>query len=145
MAKTYWFKVNPAGDVYEFDSIGPKGTIHKVVRFQELALGYFNAALGDIKEDGIDFKINSNNGDYFTILATIADIIRHFSSANPGASIFIAGTDDRRNAAYQRKLTGALQSSEVKFSFLGLKEGAKDWEPFNKSENYAAFLLVPLE
>lgn len=69
MAKTYWFKVNPAGDVYEFNSEGLQGTIHKMVRFEEIAPGVYNAALGDVRENGeIDFEINTNNGDSSSIL-----------------------------------------------------------------------------
>jgi hypothetical protein len=146
MAKTYWFKVNPAGDVYEFNSEGLQGTIHKMVRFEEIAPGVYNAALGDVRENGeIDFEINTNNGDYYTVIYTVADIIKHFSKVYPAAKIHITGTDDRRNAAYQRRLTVALQSSAVNFAFWGLKEDGGDWEPFSKSENYAAFLLVPVE
>lgn len=146
MGKTYWFKVNPDGDVYEFDSEGPQGIIHKVVRFDEMAPGIYNAALGDMKEDGtIDFEASSNNGDYFTVIDTVADIIHYFSNKHANTNIYITGTDDRRKAAYQRKLTAALQSSVIKFAFWGLKEEGGNWELFNKSENYVAFLLVPAE
>ena len=87
MGKPYWFKVNSDGDVYEFDSEGPQGTIHKVVRFEETAPGVYNAALGDVKEDGIiDFETSSNNGDYFTVIDTVAEIIQHFSDEHPNTS-----------------------------------------------------------
>lgn len=146
MAKRYTFKVNPTGDIYEFESIGPKGVIRKVVRFDESDTGYYNLALGDVRENGaIDFKATSNNNDILTVLNTVAAIIEYFNKIHPRSLIFIQGNDDKRTKTYQWRLKRSLQLSASKFGFLGLKEDTYSWELFNESEVYAAFLVVPLE
>lgn len=143
---TYSYRGNLARDVFLFNSVGPKGTILKIVRFDEMEAGYYNTALGDIKDDGtIDFENPSNNNDILTVLNTVASIIEDFSIAHPGQDIFIKGSDDQRSTAYQWRLKRALESLKLKFEIWGLIKEPDDWEPFEENGKYLAFLVVPVE
>lgn len=145
--KQYIFKVSSTGKGYQFDSVGPKGTISKIVRFDELSPGFYNIALGDQAsgDKEVDFEINSNNDDILTVLDTVAAIIEHFSLSHPGAVIHLTGSENKRTRIYQWRLKRYLQSSELKFIFLGQKGELGPWEPFEESENYTAFLVVPVQ
>ena len=69
---------------YEFLSEGPRGTIKKVVLYQELEQGIYNLAFGDWDEKA--YKIidhtKTNNNDRNKILATVAatviDFMKHY-------------------------------------------------------------------
>lgn len=141
----YTFTGNSDRDLFFFLSVGPKGQIPKLVRFDNVGL-YYNLALGDIQEDGtINFTAPTNNDDILKVLNTVAAIIDDFSAAHPGQDIFITGSDDQRTNVYHWRIKRRLQSSHKKFGLMGRKGDLYPWEPFNESESYAAFLVVPLE
>ncbi len=49
MRRIYAFNVNVSGNIYQFKSIGTKGTISKIIKFVELTPNFYNAALTDIQ------------------------------------------------------------------------------------------------
>ena len=65
------------GFEYTFVSVGPKGTISKIVQFLETSdLNIYNLAFGDLLADGnIADKVKNDNKDRNKILATIAAIV----------------------------------------------------------------------
>jgi hypothetical protein len=65
---------------FSFESTG-KRNVEKRVIFQKLDIeNYYQVALVDLKEDGtFDDKIVSNNGDRDTVLATVFQMLNHFS------------------------------------------------------------------
>src|SRR5687768_11376181 len=85
---------------YEFDSIGPKGRIVKVVRFNRMdgSKNLYNLAFGDLdKSTGeIDDFVTSDNNDREKVLATVADTVIDFTLQKPDALIFATGSSGAR-------------------------------------------------
>jgi hypothetical protein len=81
---------HPSARRYVFISVGKK-RIEKVVDFVPLkAKNIMNFGFGDLMDDGsINYKANSNNGDILKVLATVVDIMRHFTSRHPEIIIFL--------------------------------------------------------
>ena len=80
---------------YEFISIGPKGSIKKVVEYTATSVeNVFNPAFGDYDEITglINDKSITNNGDSQKVLATAASTVYAFSAKYPNAWIYITGS-----------------------------------------------------
>ena len=90
---------------YVFISIGKK-RIEKVVDFVPLKTpNLMNLGFGDLLPDGsIDDKVNSNNGDILKVLATVVNILKHFTTRHPEIVIFFAGSTHDRTKLYARIL-----------------------------------------
>ena len=65
---------------YEFLSEAPKGTIKKVMKYQEVQDGVFNPAFGDWDEitQKIVDSARTNNNDRDKVLATVASTVNDF-------------------------------------------------------------------
>ena len=126
---------------YEFLSQGSKGTIKKVVHYQEIEENVFNLAFGDWDEDGqrINDKVRSNNDDRDKVLATVAstviDFIKHYSES----SILMQGSTSARTRLYQIGIGANWHEISKLFDVYGSFRGA--WEDFQGNKNYQAFLL----
>ncbi len=65
----------------------------------------FNLAFGDLLPDAsIDVNAVSNNGDIVKVLATVVDILKNFTSLDPGVSIYFLGSTSERTKLYARIL-----------------------------------------
>jgi len=125
---------------YEFESIGPNGTIKKVVRFSPIGENIYNLGFGDLDEKNgeiSDFVV-SDNKDTDKVLATVATITYNFTGVFPGAAIYIQGTTPARTRLYQMKISEQWESIGALFEVHGLKHG--HWYLFQKRVNYEAFL-----
>lgn len=82
MKYDYYKEIRISGDyeIYDFMSIGAKGSIVKRARFEFVeAPNTYNLAFGDLIEEGdIDDYSISDNKDMAKILATIASIVKLF-------------------------------------------------------------------
>ena len=126
---------------YEFLSEGPKGTIKKVVLFQEVEDNVFNLAFGDWDEEKqkINDKTRSNNSDRDKVLATVASTVIDFIKYHPDASIFAQGSTRARTRLYQIAILSNLEEISKSFEIQGNSGGF--WEPFEDKKNYQAILL----
>ena len=71
--------------VFEFDSLGPKGRVRKIVQYNDTNLkDLYNLGFGDkdIKTGLINDYSVTNNGDSLTVLATVASTVFAFTD-NP--------------------------------------------------------------
>jgi len=71
---------------FEFDSIGPKGRIRKIVIYTRYEFGnYFSPGFGDKNPDTGEFDdlVVTNNGDSAKILATVASIANIYRQTPP--------------------------------------------------------------
>src|ERR1700748_1610973 len=86
---------------YVFTSDGVR-KIRKVVGFTPLGIGnIINMGFGDQLPDGtIDDQADSNNGDITKVLATVIDIIKHFTTRHPKAVIYFRGSTPDRTKLY---------------------------------------------
>jgi hypothetical protein len=99
------YDVKAASDLtaFEFDSVGPKGTIRKVVRYSEINLkGVFNLGFGD--KDPVTGFISdltiTNNNDSKKVLATVAATLYFFTDFYPDVTIIATGSTEARPRLY---------------------------------------------
>ena len=93
-------EVNPK---FIFISVGNEDII-KAVEYQyteqDLYGGkLYNLCFGDyiIDDDKIDDKINSNNGDVYTVFYTVLSTIPKFLTDNPNSTIMVSGSDTSKD------------------------------------------------
>jgi len=138
----YDLKAEKSLMVFEFVSDGPKGTISKIIKFDETALkNFYNLAFGDKNpETGfVDDEVVSNNGDREKILATIVRSVILFSEKEKDAWIYAIGSNESRTRLYQMSISKYLDEVELNFHIFGLQNG--EWVKFEKGVNYSAFLV----
>jgi len=102
---------------YLFISLGKK-SIEKVVDFIPLGFdNYVNLGFGDLLPDGsIDDMANSNNGDIVKVLATVVDILRHFTARYPKAKRYIFGVAPGSECDYTAELSELTTLNSAKNS-----------------------------
>jgi len=126
---------------YEFLSEGPKGTIKKVLFYQELEENIFNLAFGDWdeKEQRINDKVRSNNRDRDKVLATVALTVIDFIKHHPDAVLLARGSTPARTRLYQIGILENLDEIGQLFDIIGFTDGT--WELFTEGKNYEEFAL----
>jgi hypothetical protein len=139
----YDVKTSPDVESFEFDSIGPKGTVRKVVRYSEINIrNFYNLGFGD-KDPTTDFISDltvTNNNDSQKVLATVAATLYAFTDTHVGAIIIATGSTEARTRLYRMGITNNLKEIEQDFEVLGLNANT-EWEPFRKNITYGAFLI----
>jgi hypothetical protein len=127
---------------FEFISEGPKGLIHKLVRYQPTNLkNVYNLAFGDkdLITGDIDDMVISNNGDSEKVLATVTATVYAFTDKYPDAWIYATGSTKARTRLYRMGITKFLSEVETDFEILG--ERNDNWEIFRKNIEYESFLV----
>jgi len=127
---------------FEFISEGPKGLIHKLVKFQPTNLKeVYNIAFGDkdLSSGTIDDTVISNNGDSEKVLASVVSTIYAFTDKFPDTWIYAIGSTKSRTRLYRMGITRFLSEAEENFEVLG--ERNDEWEVFRKDVEYESFLV----
>lgn len=127
---------------FEFISEGPKGLIHKLVRYQPTNLkNVYNLAFGDKDHatGNIDDTVISNNGDSEKVLATVAATVYAFTDRYPDAWIYATGSTKSRTRLYRMGIAKFLAEIEDDIEVLG--ERSDDWETFRRDVEYEGFLV----
>lgn len=126
---------------YEFLSEGPKGTLKKVVFYQEIGENIFNLAFGDWdeKDQKINDKVRSNNSDRDKVLATVASTVIDFIKHHPAAIILAQGSTPARTRIYQMGILANWEEIGQLFEIEGFSDGI--WESFEDNKNYERFAL----
>lgn len=136
----YQYTANSNHFDYEFESIGPKGTIKKVVRLSPIESQVYNLGFGDLNEltgEIDDFSV-SDNADTNQILGTVAQIVYDFTILYPDAIVFVQGTTSARTRLYQMRISQHWDTISVLFTVHGYVSDG--WSPFEKKKNYEAFI-----
>jgi hypothetical protein len=138
----YGYKIADNFLRYEFISVGTKGEIVKRVSFTRMWGDWYNLGFGDLdRHTGkITDTVVSNNGDTSMVLATVAAIVQEFTSLNKDVSVFATGRTASRNRLYRIGINNYWDTISNEFEILGWRNGK--WEPFEKENNYNAFLAV---
>ena len=141
MLEHYTITNNDSEFIYEFYSVGDKGSIRKIVRFLKFRdSNYYHFGFADFKEDGNhDDKIVSNNGDAKLILATLAAIVEDFTNNVPDAWIYAKGSSKVKTRFYRIILSNNLALVEEKYNLWGMLKGV--WKPFEPNKPYTEYLL----
>jgi hypothetical protein len=133
--------------VYEFLSIGPKGSIRKIIEFTRSEYDdIFNLGFGTKKEDGsFDDLARDNNNDRNKILATVAYVLRVFFDKYPNKWVYFTGSTRERTRLYRIAITHNIEELSVDFEIVGTftAEHRYNHIPFEKGVNFFAFLVRP--
>jgi len=128
--------------LFEFISEGTKGSIVKIIKFDETTLkDVYNLAFGDKdSETGeIDDTVVSNNGDSEQVLATVVSAVYAFTEKQDDVWVYATGSISTRTRLYQIGINKYLNEVKHDFNIYGLKDG--EWHKFKANENYTAFLV----
>jgi hypothetical protein len=130
--------------IYEFMSIGPKGTIPKTVIYQYIEDNLYNLAFGDkdTATGNIDDLVVTDNDDTEKVLATVASTLFDFFDNYNGTIVLAKGSTQSRTRLYRRYLTVLLEIIEENFLLLGELNG--EVERFKKNKEYTSFLITKL-
>lgn len=128
--------------LFEFTSVGKKGSVKKVVQYTETNLkDYYNLGFGDLNEETgeIDDSVVTNNGDSFKVLATVASTVYAFFDKHPSSYIYVVGSNKTRTRLYRMGITNNLVGIQNDFEVFGLISG--EWREFEINVDYQAFLI----
>ncbi|HMJ68769.1 MAG TPA: hypothetical protein VK508_07730 [Cyclobacteriaceae bacterium] len=140
--KKYPYLLKWVNVVFEFESIGRKGLIKKIIEYQTrtfLGEDVVNLALGDWNEERryAEDDITSNNGDTNMVLATVASTCVEMMSLHPTIRVLAEGATPARNRLYQIGIVKNWSEIELTADVDGLRFGK--WEPFQPNVGYSAF------
>ena len=128
-----------------FESVGPKGTIKKIVSFKLINEQYqhiCNLSFGDRDKtkSGINDRVVSNNGDRTKVLATVALTVLEFFRYFPDAVVCVEGSTPSRTRLYQMEISAHLIEIYEFFDIYGLNNGEP--EKFRPGTNYEGFVIL---
>jgi hypothetical protein len=129
---------------FEFKSIGPKGTIKKVVQYSEMSVvGYYNLAFGDYDEtiNDIDDEVITNNNDARKVLSTVVSTVYAFTGKYPDAKVFATGSSEARTRLYRMGISNNLDELKTDFQVFGMNHDGV-LEEFIVGEDYIGFLVT---
>jgi hypothetical protein len=131
-------------NIFEFESIGLKGKITKIVQYTEMSIeGYYNLGFGDldIETKEINDEVVTNNGDGQKVLATVVSTIYAFTGKYPDAYVYATGSNEVRTRLYRMGITNNLEELKKDFHVYGLRND-EEFEPFIVGEDYLGFLVT---
>jgi hypothetical protein len=141
----YEYKISSDNLEYRFFSLGPKGRIEKIVRFQPFItnLGTFmNLGFGDWDENtqSMNDKVTSDNKDTDKILATVANIVIDFTDHFPEMEVIAGGGTPSRNRLYRMGINRQYAAISRSFQIFGVTKD-NEIEPFIKEADYTGFIV----
>jgi hypothetical protein len=139
----YQFRADEDLKIFEFLSVGKKGSIKKRVYFQSFEnTNVHNLAFGDVNLETDDFDDTSitNNGDTEKVLATVALIVFAFLEKYPSAIVYAKGATPTRTRLYQMGISKNIEEIQEKYEIRGLF-GGNIWTIFEKNMPYTAFYI----
>ncbi len=130
--------------LFEFDSVGIKGVIKKIVQYTEMSIeNYYNLGFGDLNEETgeVDDKVVTNNGDGLKVLSTVVSTVYAFTGKYPDAKVFATGSTESRTRLYRMGISNNLEELKKDFLVYGLKTD-ETFEEFIVGEDYLGFLVT---
>ena len=137
----YEYLTEGNAELFTFVSEGPKGSIKKLIVYtQMLEKDIYNLAFGDFNEDTgkIDDRVITNNNDSQKVLTTVASSLYVFTDKHPNVWVYATGSNTARTRLYRRGITANIDEILADFEVYGLQNDL--WQPFEKGEDYEAFL-----
>lgn len=127
--------------VYAFNSLGPKGSIRKIVQFQEAENKTYNLAFGNRNPDGTldDLTVNDNK-DRDKILATVGCIVSEFVKHHSDCYVFFSGSTKSRTRLYRMAISINYQDLSQTLEIWGINENFQP-EQFQPINTYFGFLV----
>ncbi len=107
---------------FDFVSQGPKGAIHKQIKFQPMIESkLYNLAFGDVdpKTGGIDDLAVSDNGDTEKILATVVSAVYLFLDHYPNITVYASSSTKARTRLYRMGINQYIKEIQETFHLFG--------------------------
>lgn len=143
----YPYTLNETTARFDFDSIGPNGTIKKTVDYKRLGTWVdgsqlFNLAFGDWDEKNnvINDMSRTGNNDRDKVIATVASTVIDMLAATDNIAIYAEGSTPARTRLYQIGILKNLAEIAGIFYVFGYFKGK--WQAFESGRNYDAFLVI---
>jgi len=139
----YEYSTEDELSIFEFESVGSKGKVKKVVQYTEMTIkGYFNLGFGDldIKTREVNDEIVTNNGDGQKVLATVVSTVYAFTGKYPNAYVYATGSNEARTRLYRMGISNNLEELKRDFLVYGLRNNDV-FEKFIVGEDYLGFLV----
>jgi len=130
--------------IFEFESVGVKGKIKKIVQYTEMSVkGYYNLAFGDYEEATKEMNddIVTNNGDGPKVLSTVVSTLYTFTSKYPDARVFATGNSESRTRLYRMGISNNLKELREDFVVYGLRSD-EVFEEFEAGTEYLGFQVI---
>jgi hypothetical protein len=127
---------------FSFESIGPSGTVNKLILYDRVSeeLNLYNLALVDSYDDGsLDDLSVSDNQDMPRILATVIYTMHLFFMEHPMATVIFLGSTPARTRLYRVAISQNLALFEETFLVKGLLKGEP--ELYQPNRPYEAFTV----
>lgn len=127
--------------VFEFISEGPRGTIRKLIQFQETTEpGVYNLAFGDKSQitGDIDDLAVSNNGDTDKVLATVVAALYAFFDHYPDVLVYATGSTAARTRLYRMGIIRFYREMQQDFYLFG--QVGDNFQEFENGTTYDGFL-----
>ena len=130
---------------YTFYSVGPKGSILKIILYQKISENLYNLAFGDSTGSGFEFDdfIRTDNKDAEIVLATVASTLYHFFEYYDGSLVVAQGSTHSRTRLYRRYLTIFIDAIKHDFGLFGELDG--ELERFRIGVDYQSFLIKKIK
>ncbi len=139
----YPYNADSSATRFEFQSVGPRGIIKKVVEFDQMGHGFWNLGFGDWQGSDWTDDIVTNNQDMRDVLQTVANVTHIFFEAHPQSMVVVDPLDRRRKLLYNRIFRERWEEINEIFWVEGvfyLPNGSAK-EHFNPRKLYDAFTL----
>ncbi|GGB19616.1 DUF6934 family protein [Puia dinghuensis] len=145
MKYEYYADLTIADDfsVFEFDSVGKRGSIKKRIDFVETDLpDVYNLSLVNVKMNGeLDDKTIIDNGDRDKILATIFRAVYTYTLNYPGRWIYFSGNTHAKMRLYRMAISLNLEELSFWFEIYGEVANAEEVLPFHKGMVIEGFFI----
>ncbi|MBO9617273.1 MAG: hypothetical protein J7619_31605 [Dyadobacter sp.] len=138
--KFYQFEASADYLYFWFESCSSGCTIPKIVEFDEIEIGTFNLAFGDIDSHGrLNDSVVSNNGDMEKVLATVVQVVLTFLEKYPTRRVYFSGNSPARNRLYRAILSRDIENWSNVFEVDGITEGERI--AFRQGVNFEGFIV----
>jgi hypothetical protein len=130
---------------YTFYSVGPKGSILKIILYQKISENLYNLAFGDSHGRGYEFDdfIRTDNKDTEIVLATVASTLYDFFEHYDGSLVVAQGSSHSRTRLYRRYITIFIDAIKSDFVLFGELDGKL--ERFRIDIDYQSFLIKKIK
>lgn len=137
----YHLKADETLSLFEFISVGTKGSIRKIINFQPTGIpGLYNLAFGDKHPvtGEIDDLAVTNNGDTDKVLATVVTALYAFLDKNPKSLVYATGSTPARTRLYRIGIARFYE--EIQQDFILFGRIGKEFYEFEIGVEYEGFL-----
>ncbi len=139
---TYPYLISGKKTQATFQSLGPKGIVVKVIRFEYIKDNRWNLGFGDFKRGKIETSILTNNGDVVKVLATVAAATLAFLEEYPDRIVEIKPVDEKRKKLFNLVFSRRWEQILEKVTVIGLKGNER--AIYSSHEFYDSFEITLL-